>query len=379
MNIEKSVNDLRKKVMDDKNFFWNHPENGFEEYKTSEYIIKRLKEIGFSNIKTGIAKTGVVATLKGKSDFPCVLLRADMDAVQMDLEGRMKHTCGHDAHMAILLAVSKLLFDTKENIQGTVKILFQPAEESTGGAKPMIEEGVLENPKVDKVFALHVWSEIPHGKIGIKEGAIMASTDPFVIEIEGKGGHAALPEKCSNPIIAGSKIVEGFKNIDKKYNKEEKNIVLGITSFHGGSTTNVIPDNVKMKGIFRTYSNEIRNTLKKEIQYLIKNIEEETKTKIKLTHIEERPVVVNTKEDVEKIKELASQIVGNENVVTDYKTMCSEDFSFFLEKATGAFVFIGCMQDVYYPQHNENFVVDEESVMLGVQMLYNIAKEYLIK
>ena len=377
MKLDNEIKELSSSIMEDKNFFWNHPEAGFKEFETSKYIIERLKQIGFTEIQTQIAKTGIVAVLHGKHEKPCILLRSDMDAVCMDNNGRMKHTCGHDAHMSILLAVSELLFKHQEELQGTVKILFQPAEDDIGGAKPMIDEGVMENPKVDKAFGLHVWSELPHCTIGIKEGPIMASTDPFEISIKGKGGHAAIPEKCINPIHAVSKIIEELKQLEMNYNKNEKNVVLGITAVHGGSATNVIPDIVEMKGICRTFDNEIRRSLKQQLQEKMLEIEQKTNTQIVLHHIEERPVVVNSYDEAKTIQNIATEIVENENVITDYKTMCAEDFAFFLQEVPGAFVFIGCQQEEYYPQHNENFKVDEESILLGVQTLYNIAKEYL--
>ena len=377
MNIEDEVLNLSSSLMKDKEFFWNHPEAGFKEFETSEYIIKRLKEIGYNEIITHVAKTGVVALLRGKQEHPCILLRSDMDAVKMDNNGRMKHTFGHDAHMSILLAIAELLFKHKNELNGTVKLLFQPAEDDIGGAKPMINEGVMVNPKVDKVFGLHVWSELPHGTIGIKEGPVMASTDPFEVIVKGKGGHAALSEKCINPIIAAAKIVETLQELEKQYNKDERNVVLGITAVHGGSTTNVIPDETKMKGICRTYNNQIRTEIKNLLQEKMKEIQSETSTNILLTHIEERPVVVNSKDEAEIVKIISEKIVGKENVVTNYKTMCSEDFSFFLQEAPGAFVFIGCRQEQYYPQHNENFTVDKKSILLGVQTMYDIAKEYL--
>ena len=375
MKIDDEIKNLASSIMKDKEFFWKHPEAGFKEIETSNYIIKRLKEIGYTQIQTQIAKTGVVAILQGKATNPCILLRSDMDAVCMDNTGRMKHTCGHDAHMAIMLAVAELLFKNKDKLQGTVKILFQPAEDDIGGAKPMIDEGVMDNPKVDKVFGLHVWSELPHGTIGIKEGAVMASTDPFTVEIVGKGGHAAIPEKCIDPIYASSQIIEVLHRIEKQYNQKEREVVLGITSVHGGSTTNVIPDKVEMKGICRTYNNNIRTELKQKLQEEMKKIADITSTKITLNHIEERPVVVNSVEEAIEIKQQATEIVGEENVITNYQTMCSEDFSFFLQQAPGAFVFIGCQQEEYYPQHNENFKVDEQSILLGVQVMYNIAKK----
>ena len=182
MKIDEKIIKLKKQMEEDKTFFWNHPEKGFEEIETSKYIIERLKRLGYE-IRTNIAQTGVMAILRGKTEKPCVLFRCEMDALEMDEKGKMQHACGHDAHMTIMLALAELIIKEKDKIKGTIKILFQPAEETSGGAKKMIEEGVLENPKVDCVFALHVWSELKKGTIGIKSGPIMASTDPFNITV----------------------------------------------------------------------------------------------------------------------------------------------------------------------------------------------------
>ena len=182
MNIEKCVLNLRNQMKIDKQFFWNNPEKGTEEFKTSSYIIRRLEEIGYSDINTNVYKTGIVATLRGKEEGPCILFRSDMDAVVMDETGRTKHTCGHDAHMTILLSLAKILIDNKDKIKGTVKLVFQPDEEGNAGAKYMVQNNaVLGNPKVDKAFAIHIWSEFKEDEIAIKEGTVMASSDPYNI------------------------------------------------------------------------------------------------------------------------------------------------------------------------------------------------------
>lgn len=377
MNIDECINNLLPQMRKDKEFLWNHPEEEFKELKTSEYIIKRLKEMGYENIKTNIAKTGVVAELQGKQDGKCILFRADMDAVVMDENHRTKHTCGHDAHMTILLSLAQLLINNKDKIQGHVKLLFQPAEEGKGGAKPMIEAGVLENPNVDKVFALHVWSEIDEGKIGIKEGAVMASTDPFNITVKGKGGHAAIPEKCVDPIYISSSIAIALQGIVGRNVDPNETAVVGITAINGGNTNNVIPDEVKLKGICRTYNNELRKELLKRIETVSKNIAESMEGSVKIDHILEYPAVVNTKNEVEDIIEISKKIVGENNIVTNYRTMCSEDFSFFLQERPGAFIFIGNRGENTAPQHNENYFVSEKSILIGAQVMYEIAKKYL--
>lgn len=377
MNIDECINNLLSQMRKDKDFLWNHPEEEFKEIKTSEYIIKRLTEIGYKDIRTNIAKTGVVAELQGKEEGECILFRADMDAVVMDENHRTKHTCGHDAHMTILLSLAQLLMDNQDKIKGHVKLLFQPAEEGRGGAKPMIEQGVLEKPTVDKVFALHVWSEIEEGKIGIKEGAVMASTDPFDIRVIGKGGHAAIPEKCVDPIYIASSIAIALQGIVGRNIDPNETAVVGITAINGGNTNNVIPDEVKLKGICRTYNNELRKELFKRIETVSKNIAESMKGSVKINHILEYPAVVNSKKETEDIKEISKKIVGEDNIVTNYRTMCSEDFSFFLQEKPGAFIFVGNKGENIAPQHNENYFVSEKSILIGSQLMYEIAKKYL--
>ncbi|MCI8290863.1 MAG: amidohydrolase [Clostridia bacterium] len=379
MNIENDIINLLPQMRKDKHFFWNNPENEFEEIKTSNYIVTKLKEMGYENIKTNIAKTGVVAQLDGTEPGECILFRADMDAVMMDDKHRMKHTCGHDAHMTILLGLAQLLINNKNRIKGCVKLLFQPAEEGHGGARPMINEGVLENSRVDKVFALHVWSEIDEGKIGIREGAVMASTDPFDIKVIGKGGHAALPEKCVDPIYIASSITIALQGIVGRNINPNDTAVVGITSINGGSTNNVIPDKVELKGICRTFNNELRKELLKRIENVAMKIAESMNGSIEFKHILEYPAVVNSKSEAEDIKQIAKKIVGEDNIVTDYRTMCAEDFSFFLQERPGAFVLIGNRGENVAAQHNEDYLVSEKSILIGEQVLYEIAKKYLFK
>ncbi len=377
MNIDECVKELLPQIKIDKEFFWNHPEESFEEIETSNYIIERLEKIGYTNIKTNIAKTGIVAELSGNEDGECILFRADMDAVVMDENHRTKHTCGHDSHMSILLSLAKILMDNKDKIKGHVKILFQPAEEGSGGAEPMINEGVLNNPEVDKVFALHVWSEIDQGKIGIKEGAVMASTNPFNISVIGKGGHVAIPEKCINPIYVANRIISEIEKLsNENYDINEKTVI-GITAVNGGSTNNVIPDKIEIKGTCRTYNNDLEIKIWKKINEVSENIAKSMNAEVKVESILNFPAVINSKNEAEAVKEIAKKIVGEENVVTDYKSMCSEDFAFFLQEKPGAFVLIGNRGENSAPQHNENYFVSETTIIIGAQVMYEIAKKYL--
>ena len=376
MKIEEEILKLKEQILKDKEFFWNHPEIEFQELETSKYIISRLNEMGYENIKTGIAKTGIMAELKGNMPGECILFRCDMDAVPIGDKNNVKHTCGHDAHMAILLGLAQFLINNKNNIRGHVKLVFQPAEEGTGGAKPMIEEGILENPKVDRVFAIHVWSEIEDGKIGIKSGPIMASTDAFDVIITGKGGHGALPEKCINPIYVANDLITRIQEVQNDISNNEK-VVFGVTSVNAGSSNNVIPESLVLKGIRRTFNPEIRKFLKEELIRICDELSKKWNARLEIIKMSDLPPVINTKEDVDSIKEIAKNIVGDENIIEDYQTMCSEDFAFFLEERPGAFVFIGNKLEEYFPQHSEKYRVGENAIILGANIMCEIAKKYL--
>ncbi len=378
MNIEQEVLGLKGQMQKDKEYLWNNPEPGLKEIKTSTYIKERLKEIGYTDIQDNIFATGLMATLKGKEEGECILFRSDMDAVILDDAGKVKHSCGHDAHMTILLSLAKLLIDNKEKIKGTVKLLFQPDEEGSGGARQMIQKGVLENPKVDKAFAIHVWSELKEGTIGINEGPVMASTDPFKITIHGKGGHAALPEKCVDTIYIANlvgKMIKEMSRIDVT-NPEEK-IVTGITEITTGkNNNNVIPDEAHLKGICRTFNNNIRARIKEELKNNTESIAKKIGGRADFEFVGSYPATINSKEIAKEIKEIALKIT--DSIDTEYKTMCSEDFSYFLEKVPGAMILVGCGNEEYYPQHSENFTCGINPILIGTQIFYEIIKKYLM-
>lgn len=376
MNIKKDVLDLKEQMIKDKEYLWNNPEAGLKEVKTSAYIKERLKEMGYTDINDNIYETGIIATLQGQEKGECILFRSDMDAVIMDSNGRTKHTCGHNAHMTILLSLAKLLMNNKDKIKGTVKLLFEPDEEGMGGAKPMIENGALENPKVDKAFAIHVWSELKEGTVGIKQGAVMASTDPFNIEIQGKGGHAGLPEKCVDTIYIANIIGKMIKEMARIDAKTEEKVVLGITAMNAGNTNNVIPEKAYLKGIFRTFNNEVRKEMKKQLIEKTEKLARELGGRAKVEFIGNYPATVNSKEEAEVVKKIASNIV--ENIDENYQTMCAEDFAYFLENVPGAMILVGCQKDKYYPQHSENFTCGINPILIGTQIFYEIAKKYVM-
>ena len=376
MNIEQEVLNLKTQMKKDKEYLWNNPEKGLCEFKTSSYIKSRLEEIGYQDINTNIYQTGIIATLKGKEKGPCILFRSDMDAVVMDETGRTKHTCGHDAHMTILLSLAKILMDNKEKIKGTVKLLFEPDEEGNAGAKFMVENGALENPKVDKAFAIHVWSEFKEDEIAIKEGTVMASSDPYDIVVYDKGGHAAMPEKCIDTIYIANKIGIALKEMARIDVETEEKAIIGATAISGGKTNNVIPDVVHMKGICRTNNNEVRKEMKKKIVETVEGIAKSMGGRAEVKFLVEYPVTVNSRKEAEDVEKIAKKVVNN--VVTNYQTTTSEDFSYYLEKVPGCMIFVGCRKDEFYPQHNENFTVGENPILIGTEVFFEIAKKYLM-
>lgn len=376
MNIEKIVSELKPQMLKDKEFFWNHPEKGTKEFETSAYIQKRLKEMGYKNINNNIYETGIIATLEGKEAGPCILFRTDMDAVVMDDTGRTKHACGHDAHMSIMLALASILIRNQERLKGTVKLLFQPDEEGNAGASQMVANGALENPKVDKAFAIHVWSELKEDEIGIKEGTVMASSDPYDITVYGKGGHAAMPEKCVDTIYIANKIGIALKEMAKIDVPLDEKAIIGATAISGGKNNNVIPDIVHMKGICRTNSNKVRKESKEKLTKSVEEIAKKMGGRAEVKFLCEYPVVENDKEEAKLLQKLAENVV--ENVNTTYQTTASEDFSYYIEKVPGVMMHVGCRKDKFYPQHSEEFCVGENPMLIGTQMFYEIVKHYLM-
>lgn len=241
----------------------------------------------------------------------------------------------------------------------------------------MIENGALDNPKVDKAFAIHVWGELKEDTIGIKGGPIMASTDPFDITVYGKGGHAGMPEKCVDTIYIANLIGKMIKEMAQLNSEPDAKIVLGVTAITSGKNNNVIPDKAYIKGACRTYNNEIRKNIKEELKDKVEKLAEEMGGKAELKFIGSYPATINSKEEAEEIQKLSTDIV--KNVETNYRTMCSEDFSYFLENVPGAMIFVGCQRDKYYPQHSENFTVGINPILIGTQIFYDIAKKYLMQ
>ncbi|MGI1690334.1 M20 metallopeptidase family protein [Thermoanaerobacter uzonensis] len=377
--VEKEVIELRRKIH-------MYPELGFEETKTSEVVYDYLKNLGIE-VKR-IAKTGVVGTLKGNGS-KTIAIRADMDALPIQEEndveyasqipGRM-HACGHDVHTAILLGTAKLLANMRDKLKGNVKFIFQPAEETTGGALPMIEEGVLENPKVDAIIGLHVDPELQVGQIGITYGKAYASSDMIDIIVKGKSSHGAEPHKSVDAIVIAANIVNILQTVVSRKANPLSPIVLTIGTIEGGYARNIIADKVRMSGIIRMMEEEKRDEIVEMVEKICDNTAKVMGGEVEFRRTRGYPCLVNHKGMTDLIKETAFPLLGEGNVIEVAPTMGVEDFAYFLQKVPGSFYKLGCSnkeKGIDKPIHNNQFNIDEECIKIGLAVHVSTVLKYL--
>ncbi len=360
----------------------SNPELAFEEYKTAAMIASVLDKHGIKYEK-GIAKTGVVALIKGNDPGKkIVALRADMDALPIkelnDVEYKSKkegkmHACGHDVHTASLLGTAIILQEMKDSFSGTVKLIFQPSEEKyPGGAKVMIEEGVLENPKPNVIFGQHVYPDIEAGKIGMKSGNYMASTDEIFLTVRGKGGHGALPHKNIDPVLIASHIIIALQQIVSRNARPDIPTVISFGRVIAEGQTNVIPDEVKLDGIMRTFDEEWRAEIKERITKMAKGIAESMGGECDVFIDQGYPVLVNDEKVTGKTREYAIEYLGKENVLELELRTTAEDFAYFTQKIPGCFYRLGVRNDekgITSNLHTATFDVDEKSLETGMGMM----------
>lgn len=362
-----------------------YPELSFNEFETSKYIQQQLIESKIE-FTSGYVKTGIIAIIKGKNpDKSTILVRADMDALPIteknDVpykscnEGVM-HACGHDVHSACALGAAFILNDLKEEWEGTVKIMFQPGEEVLpGGAKLMIEAGVLKNPKVDKAIALHVFPSMDTGKVGFKTGMYMASTDELYISVIGKGGHAAMPNDYINPLIIASEIL---LEINNTFMLNHQNIptVVAFGSIEGKGATNVIPDKVELKGTFRTMNEEWRENVHSQLHEIIKKYSSKYGVESKLNIVKGYPFLVNDESFTEQCVATAKNYLGLGNVEELPLRMTAEDFAFITQKVPSCFFRLGTAnknRNITAGVHTPTFDVDEDAIEIGMGLLAELA------
>jgi len=390
---------------------WRHhlhanPELSNREEQTAAYVAAHLRGLGIE-VQTGVAGHGVVGLLKGGRPGPVVALRADMDAlpvtertglvyaskVKADYGGKevgVMHACGHDAHVAILMGAAEVLAGVREELAGTVKFIFQPAEEGAWpapewGAKQMISEGVLENPKVDAIFGLHVWSSMHSGVIGVRSGPVMASSDFLRITVTGKQTHAAAPWQGVDPITVSAQIALGIQNVaSRQINILGSPSIVSIGTIHGGDRNNIIPDEVVMTGTIRTFDPEVRTAYHERVTRTAEKIAEAAgaKAEVYIGADTGYAPTINHVKLTEQMKDVLVRVVGEEMVVTNDLTTGSEDFSFFQQQVPGLFIFLGVTPEgtdlsTVAANHSPLFLVDDAALKTGVRAMANLAAEYL--
>lgn len=391
MNLKNEVISIKDEVINLRRMLHMKPELGFKEYETSKSIKAFLDEEGIPY--EVYSETGVCGIIRGnleKNKEKVIGLRSDIDALPIEennqcdykstIKGKM-HACGHDAHMAILLGVAKVLNKNRDCFGGTVKLIFEPAEETVGGAKFMIKEGILKNPNVDIMCGLHVDENIKCGQIEVKYGYVNAASNPFRIEIIGKGGHGAYPANSIDPIVIASNIITSLQNIVSREVNPLNSAVITIGSIHGGTGANIIPEKVTLTGIIRTLNKEDRRLVTKRVDEIAKGISLTFRGKVKIEIEESYPMLINDKSTMNKLKNAAIKVIGEQNVLEqEYPHMGVESFAYFANEIPSVFYFLGCRNEekgIIHPAHSSLFDIDEDSLGIGVAIQCQMVLDYL--
>lgn len=401
--VERLASELNPQVVAWRRDFHKNPELGNQEVRTSKVIADELRKLGYE-VRTNVATTGVVGVLRGAKPGPVVALRSDMDALpvaeQVDLpfkstakaqwagqEVGVMHACGHDNHMAILLGTATALARMKDRLPGTVKLIFQPAEEGlpfgeVGGAEEMLKEDAFENPKVDAVFGLHVFP-FPTGTITYRSGPLMASQDNFIIKVKGRQTHGAVPWGGVDPIVIGSQIVMAMQTIiSRSVNITEAPAVVTVGRFTGGNRANIVPEQVELEGTVRAFDENVRADIQNRIRTLATNIAEASGATAEVSIQKGYPVTRNDPALTERMLPTLKRVAGEANVRLGALTGTAEDFSYYQQKVPGMFVFLGVTpRDQDYTKaaqnHSPLFFADEAALPVGVKVMTNLALDYL--
>ena len=348
MTVIKEIKLLHDEMTEWRRDIHQHPELKFEENRTSDLVAAKLEEFGIE-IHRGLAKTGVVGTIRN-GDGPSIGLRADMDALPLEEKNTFKHAssnpgkmhaCGHDGHTAMLLGAAKHLAASK-NFRGTVNLIFQPAEEGGGGGELMIKEGLFEMFPVDSVYGLHNWPGMPAGTFGVGSGPIMAAADMFDLTINGRGGHAAFPDQCIDPIVVASQVVSALQTITSRNTHPVDSVVISVTQIHAGDAYNVIPDSVLMHGTVRTFQTETRDKIPSSMLRVAEGVCAAYGTTCELNYMSGYPATINSVPETEISAKAVVDLLGEDKIILNpTPSMGAEDFSYMLEARPGCYVWLG--------------------------------------
>ncbi|GAC1492737.1 MAG: amidohydrolase [Vulcanimicrobiaceae bacterium] len=357
-----------------------HPELSMVEHETAAFVAAELEKLGLDAIRTGVGETGIVATLVGGKPGPVTLLRADMDALPItelvEAEYRsakpgVMHACGHDGHVAILLAAAKTLAERRAEVPGTLVFCFQPGEEGHAGNKKMIDDGALEDPHVDRTFALHLYSGLDVGKIGVRDGAFFASADEYTLTIRGTGGHGAMPQLAHDPVVAGAYFITMLQTIVSREIAPKDPAVFTVGKFDAGTTFNVIPDSATLLGTVRCFDPEIRKSMPERLERIVRGLGEAMRVAYELDYHWSYPPTVNDRAMNDLVRDVGRTTLGADNVVEHDIVMWAEDMSFMQELRPGAYFIVGARGDerTAVAHHNARFDIDEQSLEIGYRMM----------
>ena len=390
MPILNSINQMQEEMKEWRRDLHRIPEIGLQEHKTSEFIQNKLKSWNI-DFKTGYANTGIVAWIKGNrgNGEKTIGLRADFDALPMteknsfdhkSMNEGMMHACGHDGHTTMLLGAAKYIKENPE-FDGTVYFIFQPGEEGFGGGEKMIQDGLFNDHKIDEVYALHNWPELPLGHFGISTGAMMAAVDEYDIIVKGKGGHAALPHLAIDPIIIASQIVLSLQTIISRFLNPVDNALITVTKIHGGSAYNVIDDEVILNGTVRTFKQEIRDKIERRINETAEGIAKANGGEVEVIYFKKYPPTINSKKESVFTSNVAKELVGEKNVQTDVKpSMGGEDFSYLLNEKPGSYLYIGQRDSNHKDYlHTTKYDFNDDLLPIGVNFWVNLVKNFFKK
>lgn len=382
--ISSLADEIKQKIVEIRHDIHSHPETGYNEQRTAQLIEAFLDSLHISHDRYGV--TGVAAVI-GSPDGRIVAIRSEMDALNtIDLSGTphaslyqgVSHACGHDGHISILLGTAWILKKMENSLKGQVKLIWQPAEEGGAGSMKMIEDGVLESPSPEAIFALHGWPGLDVGKAAIRFGPAMASTDDFEIIVHGRSSHAAMPHTGADPIVAAARIIEGLQSVRTRMITPVKPLVISVTTINGGTAFNIIPDEVKLTGTIRCIDPETRKTAVELVENMVVHTALSSGCTAEFIRISGYPPVINDLQATAFAKKTLTGILGEENVVElDSPVMGGEDFAYFLERIPGSFMRLGVGDRP--PLHNSKYDFNDEALVYGMRIMAGVATEYLSK
>jgi len=384
--LQALTEEVQPKVVEWRRYLHQHPELSFHEVETSQFIYETLQSFGNIELERP-TKTSVIGRIHGRPG-KTLAIRADIDALPITEKNTfpfksqnpgVMHACGHDGHTAMLLGTAYVLSQLKDELNGSVKLIFQHAEELyPGGAEELVQKGVMDD--VDWVIGAHLWSPLPIGKIGIVYGPMMASPDTFTVTIKGKGGHAAIPHEAIDTIAIGAQVVTNLQHIVSRNNNPLEPLVISVAKFVGGSTHNVIPGSVEMMGTVRTFNPAVQEEVAKRMEQIIKGITSAHGADYTFNYIKGYRPVINAETTTKIMEELVREIYGDEAIDYTAPSMVGEDFSAYQQKAPGTFIFIGAgnpEKESTYPHHHERFTIDEEALEKGVTLFSRATFRFL--